>query len=176
LLTVLSLHYGAPRSPRAEKQRATARGSGPRREKRYRVHDHHVLSENGLERQISSMNSCRSGSAYIAPWHALLADGMEGGHRDGAQPFDERGAGLDRRSVRKFAAAIGIERLLRDDLARYGIAKPGLHLAARVPPLRRQIARPICEDLHQRALERNHHPPPPCRCHCGGLTKTSPER
>jgi hypothetical protein len=50
---------------------------------------------------------------------------MEGGHRAGAQPFDELGVGLDRRSRRKFAAAIGIERLLRDDLARYAEADHG---------------------------------------------------
>jgi hypothetical protein len=60
---------------------------------------------------------------------------------------------------------------------RVDIAKVELHLAARVPPLRRQIIRPIREDLHQRALERNRHPPPPCRCRCGridkNLTKTS---
>jgi len=60
---------------------------------------------------------------------------------------------------------------------RVGIAKAERNLAARAPPLRRQIVRPIREDdLHQPALERNRHPPPPCRCRCGGLTKTSPER
>ena len=63
--------------------------------------------------QISSMIPGQSGATSIAPWRALLAgaDGMEGGHRIGAQPFDELGVGLDHRSMRKFAAAIGIERL-----------------------------------------------------------------
>jgi hypothetical protein len=79
--------------------------------------------------KISSMDSCYSGSAYIAPGRASLAgaDGMEGGHRAGAQPFDELGVGLDHRSMRKFVAAIGIERPLRDDLARY--ADAGDHCA-----------------------------------------------
>jgi len=36
---------------------------------------------------------------------------------------------------------------------RIGIVKAELHLGARVAPLRRQIVRPIREDLHQRALE-----------------------
>src|SRR5215475_13944074 len=50
-----------------------------------------------------------------------------------------------------------------------------LCLVFRQPGVHRSV-RPIPEDLHQRALERNRHPPPPCRCRCGGLTKTSLER
>jgi hypothetical protein len=56
LLTVLSLHYGAPRSARAGKTNAQRHGGLTRAmattgDERCRVHDLHVLSENGLEQE-----------------------------------------------------------------------------------------------------------------------------
>jgi cytidine deaminase len=153
--------------------------------------------------QISSMNSRRWGAAYIAPRRVSLAgaDGMEGGYRADTQPFEERCDGLDRRPLRTFAAARGIERLLRDDLARYADAgdhdasvKFGVQVVRPDSRRRRRIGRAQDAALPHAsrhsggrsrgqsarisisALERKHHPPPSRRCHRGGSTKTSPER